>query len=212
MAPSRGPPQASGFAGGHDCRPAIIKNNRMWDNPVDVYLDRVISDPDNPPVLLIGDYKKITINNGEDDGNRYVRDPMYLSYNDTPSYGAWLKIRSNDTELTGLSGPTVEWSDAIPAGSMVLGVSAHIKSGGIGGCNTIDIGDGVTADAFIKGLPAGGANSATLDKWGTSQPCPIYTSTADIVLSAIGGGESFTGGDIRLTLFYIQITAPSNRD
>ncbi len=120
-------------------------------------------------------------------------------------HGQELHHKIAETELTALSGATVTASNLIPAGSLVLGVTARVTTL-ITGATTFDIGDGSTVDRWGNDI-AVAANTTTdlTDMVGTSGAInpPIFTAANNIVLTGVGG--SFTAGAVRLTVHYLTL-------
>tara|TARA_R100001244_G_scaffold25113_2_gene25462 strand:+ start:114554 stop:115786 length:1233 start_codon:yes stop_codon:yes gene_type:complete len=115
-------------------------------------------------------------------------------------------IQHTETLLSGLTGATVTATSLIPAGALVLGVSARVTTT-ITGATTFDVGDG-----------------ADVDRWGTAivltaatlvQPADYTDNTVvwqgsaagDVVLTA--NGSNFTAGAIRVVVTYMSLTAPT---
>lgn len=121
------------------------------------------------------------------------------------SHGQCLKIQSLSIVKTGLSGATVTWSNGIPAGSMVIGVTARVITA-ITGVGSFDIGDGATADKFGNNVAVALGTTSTLAD-GTATAPTIYPKGGNIILTA--NDSKFTAGAVRLTVWYIKLTPPS---
>jgi hypothetical protein len=125
-----------------------------------------------------------------------------------PTHTQKTSIRIKETEITSMSGATETWTAAIPAGSMVLGVSARVTTL-VEGATSIDIGEagGGDADLFIDGMDVALDTTASLADVNSSFTGPkIYTSETGILVTA--NGSDFTAGSLRLTLHYIVLGAP----
>ena len=128
----------------------------------------------------------------------------------TFDYGEVYTVESDTTEKTDISGATVTWTSAIPAGADVIGVLTRVTTA-IGETNSTtgyQIGDGSDADRWgdITGVAAG-TTSDPSDFTNTGRH--LYTSATNIVLTAVGG--NFDGdGDIRITVVYRTLTAPTS--
>lgn len=119
-------------------------------------------------------------------------------------------ILTATTEKTALNGATVTWTNAIPAGSMVIGVSARVTTL-VEGATNIDIGDGTDADIFIDGMGVAANTTADLTNCNDGTLLPkVYKSATNIVLTAIGGAANFSAGDIRMVLHYVDLVAPTS--
>ena len=117
--------------------------------------------------------------------------------------GAKLNIASATVLKSALSGATVTATDLIPAGSLVLGVTARVTTV-ITGATSFDIGDGTDADAFGDNIAVTANTTTTLASYTVTAPA-IYTAATSVVLTA--NGSNFLTGAVRLTVFYISLTA-----
>lgn len=127
-----------------------------------------------------------------------------LNGNSILSNGGGLQILTKTTEITGMSGATETWTNAIPAGSFPIGVSGRVTTL-ITGASSFDIGDGSNVDLF--GDAIGLAAGTTIDLSDSDGTLPaVYTTDTDIVLTA--NVSNFTAGAVRLVLSYIQLTSP----
>ena len=118
-------------------------------------------------------------------------------------------IKSKTTELTGLTGASVNWAGAITTGMMVLGVSARVTTL-ITGATGVDVGEnGGDTDLFIDGMGVALGSVAALGNSNAAFTGPkVYRSTYGILVTAVGG--DFTAGAIRLVLHYIELTPPGS--
>jgi hypothetical protein len=89
---------------------------------------------------------------------------------------------------------------------MVVGVTCRVTTL-ITGATSFDIGDGATADKFGNNVAVALGTTSNLAN-GTATTPTIYPTSTDIVLTANGG--NFTAGEVRLTVFYIKLTAPTS--
>jgi hypothetical protein len=113
-------------------------------------------------------------------------------------------VNRDGTTLAAMSGASVTWTAAIPAGALVLGVTARVVTL-ITGATTFNIGDGTDADrwgasiALAKGTVTTGANFTITS--------PVYYAAAtNIVLTK--NGNNFTAGAVKLTVYYTLLNAP----
>ena len=114
-------------------------------------------------------------------------------------------LKESTVELTALSGATVDAAALIPAGSLVLGVTARVTTA-ITGAADFDIGDTTDVDAFGSAIAI--ALDTLVDLTDITQASPLFYTAATAI--RLTGNGSFTGGDIRLTVHYIQLTAPTS--
>jgi len=114
-------------------------------------------------------------------------------------------LLTKETTLTGLSGPTASASFFIPAGSIVLGVTARVTTA-ITGATTFDIGDGTDVDCWGAAIDIAVNTTTDASKF-TITALPIYSTATSIVLTA--NGSNFTGGAVKLVLHYIDLHAPA---
>lgn len=112
------------------------------------------------------------------------------------------------TTVTCSSGSTCTASNLIPSGSMVTGVTIRVTTA-ITGPATIQIGDGTDADRWGTGI-AIAANTTTTGSAFTINTVPFYAATTSVVLTAVGGGGSFTAGVVRITVHYHDFTAATS--
>ena len=118
--------------------------------------------------------------------------------------GTQYKIKT--TELTSMSGASITWSNAIPAGCEVLGVSSRLTTE-ITGASGFQIGDGTDVDRWAdKDATAAGTTTDMADFTDTGRH--LYTSVTNIVVTA--KTSNFTAGAIRLTLHYIELVPPTS--
>jgi hypothetical protein len=106
------------------------------------------------------------------------------------------------------SGATSTASNVIPAGAIVLGTVIRVTTL-ITGCTSIKIGDGSDDDRWGASiaLTAGTTTSAANFTAATFAPT---TATASVVLTAVGGGASFSAGVVRYDVHYLTLTGPTS--
>ena len=147
----------------------------------------------------------------------YISDNQFKLYADGTNDGIHFAMANSQatmqkvkTTSLELSGATETWTNAIPAGSQVLGVTARVTTL-VEGATSMDIGDGTDADIFIDGMGVALNTIADLANCNDGTLLPnTYKATTDIVVTALGNGASFTAGVLRLTLHYIELTPPSS--
>jgi hypothetical protein len=107
-----------------------------------------------------------------------------------------------------MAGAAVTVAGLIPAGCILLGVTTRVTIA-IGGAASFDVGDGVTANLFADntGVGLGSTSDLTDHLAGTWEP-KLYVAAGDVVLTANGG--NFSAGAVRVTVHYLQLTAPTS--
>ncbi len=103
-----------------------------------------------------------------------------------------------------MSGASVSFTNAIPAGAMVMGVSSRVTTA-ITGATSFDI--GIATDTDRYGLARSPALNATTDlaSWTVTTPF-VYTSTQSLIFTA--NGSAFTGGQVKVRIHYFEETPP----
>jgi hypothetical protein len=101
------------------------------------------------------------------------------------------------------AGATFTFTNIIPAGVFLLGVTIRVDTT-IVGPTTIDIGDGTDVDRWGAGI---GIVAPTLTSIGnyTSSAVQTFQTGQDVVITANGG--NFTAGEIRCVVHYISLNA-----
>jgi hypothetical protein len=128
----------------------------------------------------------------------------------TPQAFQWT-LQSRSNELT-LSGSATDWTNAIPAGVLLLGVSAVVTQT-ITSASGTSWGIGTTTDldrwglglSFALNTTSGFADYAADSSW----PLAV-TSATTIRIDCNGTSYTFTGGKVRITIFYATMTAPTS--
>lgn len=102
----------------------------------------------------------------------------------------------------GTSDTTIE----APAGALVLGVSWRVTTL-ITGCTTFDVGTAAAATKYgtLQALAAGTTGGSA----GTTNP-DVFAAATKVRFTAVGGGAAFTAGVIRVTVYYLDLTAPTS--
>jgi hypothetical protein len=125
------------------------------------------------------------------------RDGVALTAN-----GGRITLRAKEEELT-LSGAFVETADAafIPDRAIVLGVASRTTQA-VTGASSYDVGISTEADKF------GGSLGIALDSTnvGVIGPTAFY---ADTKARVTANGSNFTGGKVRLAVYFLEMTAPT---
>lgn len=107
---------------------------------------------------------------------------------------------------TTLSGATHTYANLIPAGSLILGTTFRILTT-VTGCTSFTIGDGADADRFGNILTLTAGTTGTSSDWTITSP-PFYAAATNVVLTAVGGGASFSAGQLRFVVYYLSTSAP----
>ncbi len=102
------------------------------------------------------------------------------------------------------SGTTATATLLIPAGAVVLGVTTRVTTL-ITGPAGYDVGDGTNTDRWGNSiLVANGTTSDPTDY--VSSAMEIFPVATDVVITS--DGVAFTGGQVRVTVHYMTLTAP----
>lgn len=116
------------------------------------------------------------------------------------------RIKAATTELSGLTGASVTATNLIPAGAVLVGVSARVTTA-ITGATSFDVGDGSDVDRWGAGIAVALGTTSDNTDW-TAGTIECFPTAQDVVLTA--NGSNFTAGAVRLTVHYIDIVAPSS--
>lgn len=115
-----------------------------------------------------------------------------------------LKIATSNVNPSGATFNAI----AIPSGAIITCVTVRVTTA-ITGCTTFNVGDAGSASRYASAIAValgttGGPTSGT-------GPMPInYSSSANVVLTAVGGGGTFTGGAVRVQMYYLEATPPTS--
>jgi len=121
--------------------------------------------------------------------------------------GAGAIFRSKQVTLN-LTGTSVTWTNAIPAGALVLGVSGVLTQA-ITGATGFKVGVAADDARFCaRVLTAAGSAFTPAHQAGTEVNPRNYLSTTSILVGGIAGA-TFTAGQIKLTLFYVDFSTPT---
>lgn len=103
-----------------------------------------------------------------------------------------------------LAGATTTFAANIPAGSLVLGISVRVLTL-ITGCASFQVGDGTGANRYGNAIALAAGTTTSIADFTLASPL-FYPAATGVVLTAVGGGGTFTGGTIRVTCHYISLT------
>lgn len=119
--------------------------------------------------------------------------------------GQLTNVKSNMSNgNTSGGGATVSFSNNIPAGSLVLGISVRVLTN-ITGPATFNIGDGTGATRYGTGIAVAAGTTTSIADFTLASPL-YYPAATNVVLTAVGGTGTFTGGSVRVTCHYISLT------
>lgn len=121
--------------------------------------------------------------------------------------GAYARLVSG-TELLTLSGATTDTTAGarFPANSVGLGISLRVQVE-ITGCTTFDVGVAGDTTRYGTGL-ALTVGTTRVSPGGAS--LPNYSALTALRFTAIGGGASFSAGQVRVVTHYIDFNAPTS--
>jgi hypothetical protein len=144
--------------------------------------------------------------------NTYI-DRVQIDDNGTAFLGANSQataIKQATVVVTTTAAATATATNLIPAGSMVVGVSCRnlLAVTGDAGFTGYSIGDGSDADAW--GANVNPAANETTDLTDCTITTPlIYAAATSVVLTQVGGSVFVADKTIRVTVHYINLTAPA---
>lgn len=125
--------------------------------------------------------------------------------------GALIGIRSSSELLATTSGATVTTTGLIPAGAVVLGHSLRVTTAVTtsSATNTFDSGDSGDADRYGAAIAGAGGTTADESDY-TADPAGTWSASGREIILDAAGAETFTAGAVRVTVFYLLTTAPTN--
>lgn len=118
------------------------------------------------------------------------------------AHGSGLIARQDSTEVTLAAGAAMDSALVIPAGALVIGVTARVSAAITGTLTSWRLSTAGAEDRFGSGLGKG------LGSWGRgilSQPM-TYWDAAPVRLTATGG--VFAGGKVRLVAHWFELRIP----
>lgn len=118
-------------------------------------------------------------------------------------------VKVATTLLSAMSGATVTWSNAFPAGVRQIGVTGRVTTliTASGGGTTLRVGDHGSADPDRYAAGLAFTAGTTFADVATADPGGWNSTARDVVLSPDAG--AFTAGAVRLYAFFIQTFAPT---
>jgi hypothetical protein len=111
-------------------------------------------------------------------------------------------ITSVEEELVTMTGASVDTTITIPAGAMLLGVSARVVTA-VTGDTEIDIGDSTTQNRFIDGM------NISADTVAAGLVTPEVQSAA-LAIRLTAPNTTFTGGQVRVALAFMELSPPQS--
>jgi hypothetical protein len=118
-------------------------------------------------------------------------------------------IKQASVVVTTTAAATATATNLIPAGSMVVGVTCRNTSAIAGDALTgYNVGDGTDADAWGANVSPNINETTDLTDCTVTAPA-IYAAATSVVLTQVGGTTFTAGGTIRVTVHYINLTAPA---
>ena len=106
------------------------------------------------------------------------------------------------------SGATVSVANLIPNNGVQVDCVAYYVTTAITGATSFSIGDGTTADLWGHNVGVALGTADTSWHLGTAIGPRLCPATLPIVLTANGG--NFSGGAVRLVVFYHRAAAPTS--
>jgi len=174
----------------------------------------------NACVIIGGVYKLATTSTTIDTGGNAIlngggtsltvgqNDDVIFEGADADRGGATLTHKLNAMSATLTAAGTHSFANAISAGATVVGVATRVTTT-ITGCTSISIGDETDDDRFGVLIALTAGTTTTNADW-TITSTPVYAAATDIVITAVGGGASFTAGAMRVCVYYVAPTAPTS--
>ncbi len=115
----------------------------------------------------------------------------------------YMSVRQATTTVSTPSGATATAIGLIPAGSFLVGVTARVTTA-VTGPAGFDIGDGVTVDRWGNSIAVGLNTTTTMADYVGATGHGSFPAANDVVLTS--DGVDFTGGVVRLTVHYMQLS------
>ena len=120
-----------------------------------------------------------------------------------------IKAVTSSENVSGSAG-THTVSNFIPDGAFLIGLTVRVTTA-VEGATSFQIGDGVDADLWGNAISINVNTTTTAaDYTAAGAAGTLYTSANDVVFTAVGGAADFSAGAIKITAFYIDVTAPTS--
>jgi hypothetical protein len=110
------------------------------------------------------------------------------------------------TDNQTVSGATFSFTNLIPAGSMVIGVTVRVTQT-VTGATSFEVGDGTDPDRWGTAIAVTSGTTTTIASFTITNPV-YYTTATSVVLTA--NGSNFSGGQVRATVHYMQLVAATS--
>jgi hypothetical protein len=127
--------------------------------------------------------------------------------------GQAVSMKMVSTTVNSVVGTTLTATNLIPAGSMVVGVCVRVTTGfgETNGLTTLSIGDGTDADRWGAGIAHTAGTTTGVANFTITGPV-YYTAATHVVITGAGdGGNEFDAtGQVRVTVYYFSLTAPTS--
>lgn len=123
-----------------------------------------------------------------------------------PSYNSSVDVCPATASSGALSGASYTFTNALPAGAIILGVTVRVTTT-ITGATTFDVGDGTDVDRYGATVALASGTTTTFAS-ATASPLEWRSAAGDVVLTA--NGSDFTGGVVRICVHYLTGTAPTS--
>lgn len=122
--------------------------------------------------------------------------------------GQLTSLKQNSVQSAALSGATVDLTGLIPAKSQVIGMTCRVTTL-ITGATTFDVGTVATPALYCNDVPVALNTVCDLGTNQGSSTGPLnYAAATDVRLTA--NGSNFTGGVVRCTVHYADLTAATS--
>ena len=133
-----------------------------------------------------------------------VSGDLHMSLNSTR--GDAMQVKASRVLASSLSGASVNVA-AIPAGSLVLGVSIRVDVA-VTGATGIDVGISGATQRYGANIPVALNSTSDLTDFVNDTPPSIFPAATNVVLTGVGG--SFTGGNVTVFVHYMTLKAPTS--
>jgi hypothetical protein len=131
------------------------------------------------------------------------------------SNGAKLEIKKVSELITIAAAATsTSVAQLLPANALILGVVGRVTVA-IPTATSFTVGDGTTAAKFGTGIAVAAGTTfksgfAHFNTANTNAAGPVQGSAANIVITPAGGTPAAATGRVRVTVFYVEETAPTS--
>ena len=122
------------------------------------------------------------------------------------SYFSATNVHMATASSGALSGASYSFSNALPAGAIILGVTVRVTTT-ITGATSFSIGDGSAVDRYGATIALASGTTTTFAS-ATANPLEWRSANGNVVLTA--NGSNFTGGVVRVCVHYLTGTAPTS--